>query len=367
MWYNGIFATISMVIFVAEHIELIHSQCLNDCNTSQNSILYPTAFLAFGSFEGQVFSLGQTVVIAAVFGNGVCQLPEPGEASSDCAPVMVVGLHTDNVTNCMNLVATPSTKQLERDLGFSFRSDPRLDTGSSGYNHWAFSFVVKPGMFSAHLQVKSLKIPAACNVPGRATFYPDNLVPTTASSTNTLLTPTIGVDSTPPVILRVSSVKPPGNYTAGDIIHITVEFDKPVFISEIPSLYSTNFLAANATNTIPRGMPFLNLNSGANALLLGYETPVTDKRRLSFVYFVGTGEETPAGAFLDAAVGQTIQLNGGSILSLATSMEADLTSIPAPGTNGAKIAILLVDWRTAPICTSSFFVIADRNFLIGMP
>ncbi len=262
---HPILTIVAIVIFAVECIDLSLSQCLNDCDTSQNTILYPTTFLAFGSYEGQVFSLGQSVVIAAVFGNRVCQLPEPGEASADCTPVMVIGLHTDILTNCMNLVASPSTKQLEKDLGFSFRSDSRLDTGKNGYNRWAFPFVVKPGMFSAHLQVKSLIIPAACDIPGRSTFYTDNLVPTATSSTDGLLTPTIGVDSNTPIILRVSTVKPPGNYTAGDMIHITVEFDKPVVISEIPSLYSTIFLTPNTTNSIPRGMPYLNLNSGANA------------------------------------------------------------------------------------------------------
>ncbi len=95
MQYTGIL----VVIFVTGYIDLCHSQCLTNCNTSQNTILYPTTFLAFESFEGQVFTLGQTVVIAAVFGDRVCQLPEPEEASADCAPVMVIGLHTDNVTH----------------------------------------------------------------------------------------------------------------------------------------------------------------------------------------------------------------------------------------------------------------------------
>jgi hypothetical protein len=81
------------------------------------------------------------------------------------------------------------------------------------------------------------------------------------------------------------------------------------------------------------GVPYIELNSQAYVALRGYES-VRDKSKLSFVYRVGSGEETPPGAQLDLTRDSTIVLNGGNIFGTDTGLDADLTSMPTGGVVG---------------------------------
>ena len=76
------------------------------------------------------------------------------------------------------------------------------------------------------------------------------------------------------------------------------------------------------------GVPFLELNSNVRVPLRGYGR---DQSKLSFVYQVGTGEETPQGAWLALADKTTITLNGATIRGSTTDLDADLTSAPPFG------------------------------------
>ncbi len=76
------------------------------------------------------------------------------------------------------------------------------------------------------------------------------------------------------------------------------------------------------------GVPFIELNSKARVPLRGYGR---DKTRLSFVYTVGLGEETPPGERLAMAPNTTINLNGATIRDDATALDAVLMPVPRFG------------------------------------
>ena len=298
------------------------------CDPSKNPILFPTSFSVFGAWDGRQYVTGETALITARFSSTTCLLPEPSEAGPGCVPIMSIGLGSYDGSYCFSIAAANSTVNTQQTYGVRFISDPSLDTGAQPFNHWVFPLEVKQDMLAARLSIVGLYIPPACNIPGRATFSNQDLIP----AGNTLLTPAVSINTFPARIVVVFSGKASGTYTYGDTINIIVEFSENVSFSELPDRYGAVFMSANASNTLPPGQPFLELNSQAFALLEGYDG--TDKRRLSFIYNVGTGEFTPPGGQLEVPAGATIQLNGGGIVSLATSMEVNLSSMPAPGTPG---------------------------------
>ena len=87
------------------------------------------------------------------------------------------------------------------------------------------------------------------------------------------------------------------------------------------------YLDALSTGGLITGVPYIELNSQAFVMLRGYESAL-DKTKLSFLYTVGQGEETPPGMQLDLAPNSTIVLNGGTIMGSATGLDADLKSLP---------------------------------------
>jgi hypothetical protein len=93
------------------------------------------------------------------------------------------------------------------------------------------------------------------------------------------------------------------------------------------------YLDAQASGTMLFGVPYIELNSQAYVALRGYEN-ARDKSKLSFLYRVGTGEETPPGMQLDLAKDSTITLNGGNIFGSDTGLDADLASMPTAGVVG---------------------------------
>ena len=76
------------------------------------------------------------------------------------------------------------------------------------------------------------------------------------------------------------------------------------------------------------GVPYLELNSKVYVPLRGYGR---DQSKLSFLYQVGTGEETPPNTWLGLAANTTITLNGATIRGDATDLDADLSSAPPLG------------------------------------
>jgi hypothetical protein len=199
----------------------------------------------------------------------------------------------------MFVPAYNSTKQAEIDYGIKFESDVQLDVSSGDYKHWVFPVNVEDGMYTAGLNIIGLVIPPECNMPKRAVFNNLDLIP----KPNTLLKPSVAIDTLPPTIVEVYTAKPSGTYTYGDVLTIIVEFSKGVHFSEIPSRYGTAFMAANASYALPVGLPFLELNSQAIAILDGYEDASSTRRRLSFLYPIGMGEFTPPDGQLDVSPG----------------------------------------------------------------
>jgi hypothetical protein len=299
----------------------------------KNPLVYASSFSVFGACDGRQYTSGETVLIVARFPASTCQLQEPGEAGAGCIPILNVGVHQANGSSCVSIPAANSTNQVEFEYGIKFISDPTLDTSSGNYNHWVFPFNVVDGMRTPLLNIIGLIIPEECNMRSRVTFFNDNLIP----EGHSLLTPTVSIDTFPATIVGVYTGKPAGIYTLGDVIGIGVEFSKSVIFSEIPSQYGTAFMSANASYTIPLGLPYLELNSQSRALLVGYEAGTSDRRKLFFLYNVGAGEFTPPDGQLDVPAGSTIQLNGGRITALGTGIEADLTSMPLPGSVGENL------------------------------
>jgi hypothetical protein len=122
-------------------------------------------------------------------------------------------------------------------------------------------------------------------------------------------------------------------YTNGSIINIVVEFSKEVIFSQLPDAYSDMYVDFARKNRISCGIPYIELNSNALIPLRGYESP-RSRKRLAFVYFVGTGEETPPGEQLDVVAGSSIEMNGGSVVAYGSGMDVNLTSMPMPGDEG---------------------------------
>lgn len=217
------------------------------------------------------------------------------------------------------------------DYGIKFISDTTLDTGDT-LNFWFFPLEVFAGMYTAKLTVTGFSIPETCNIPGRAIFNTLDLIP----KGNNLMSPDVSIDTRPARIVNVYSGRAAGNYTYMDVIKIIVEFSKDVYFSELPSKFDAAFMKANASFTIPPGLPYLELNSQAIALLEGYDPGNPDRRKLSFIYVVGMGEYTPPGGQLEVPAGETIQLNAGTIASVALGLEVDLTTMPPPGEFGTR-------------------------------
>ena len=182
-------------------------------------------------------------------------------------------------------------------------------------------------MFTSSLRVSGLIIYGSCSAPV-ARFTDRDLIP----NPNSLLSPNVSIDALPATIVNVYAGKGAGSYTAGAVMYIIVEFSKDVGFSDLPSKYSPAYAVANASYTLPSGLPYLELSSQSYATLQGYAGNTS--RKLAFLYLVGTGEYTPDGGQLEIPAGVTIQLNGGDIFSLATGQQADLTSMPLPGTPG---------------------------------
>ena len=88
------------------------------------------------------------------------------------------------------------------------------------------------------------------------------------------------------------------------------------------------YIDARDSNEMIYGVPFIELNSKARVPLRGYGR---DKTRLSFVYTVGLGEETPPGERLAIAPNTTINLNGATIRDDATDLDAVLMPVPRFG------------------------------------
>jgi hypothetical protein len=244
---------------------------------------------------------------------------------------MMISLFTNGGT-CFNVTAVSASK-LEFDFGFSFADDPALETDSGHYNHWAFPLHIVSGMSTSRLEIMSLSIPKDCNSK-LASFDNKLQLP------RVRLLPNIKIDATPPQIISVHTGKSPGSYTNGTILNIVVEFSKDVSISSLPDQYSQMYVDLTTPSRIPYGVPYIELNSNALIPLRGFDN-IRSKRKLSFLYKVGTGEETPAGMQLDVRAGTSIELNGGSIVGEGTGLDVNLSSVPLPGEEGVLCNVVL--------------------------
>jgi hypothetical protein len=303
----------------------------SECDIEVNKDLSPETFLIFGAYDGQIYTAGNVVIIIAQFPDYTCRLPDPMDLGSSCRPTVMISLFTNGGT-CFNVTAVSASK-LEFDFGFSFADDPALETDSGHYNHWAFPLHIVSGMSTSRLEIMSLSIPKDCNSK-LASFDNKLQLP------RVRLLPNIKIDATPPQIISVHTGKSPGSYTNGTILNIVVEFSKDVSISSLPDQYSQMYVDLTTPSRIPYGVPYIELNSNALIPLRGFDN-IRSKRKLSFLYKVGTGEETPAGMQLDVRAGTSIELNGGSIVGEGTGLDVNLSSVPLPGEEGVLCNVVL--------------------------
>jgi hypothetical protein len=131
-----------------------------------------------------------------------------------------------------------------------------------------------------------------------------------------------------PTVLAVSSTKANGSYKAGELIEVTVQFDRAV------SVYAVNFVP---TLTLATGA-----NAGAGTTIGYYNGDGTDT--LIFRYTVAAGDTS---ADLDYTTTTALALNG-ALITDVDGFGADLT-LPAPGAAGSLGAAkaLVID-TTAP-------------------
>jgi hypothetical protein len=213
------------------------------CDQSKNPTLYPVSFGVFGARENQVYTVGQYLVIVARFEKGVCNLLQPKKINrTECKPILTVTINaTDagNVGSCYNVEAARSANEIQVNYSINFADDSTLQqvlgTDNATYwNHYVFPIAISVGMTSDHVQVTSLIIPPQCDVPNKAIFYHENLIPLR----NNLLKPRVSVDTALPTITNVYTTKLGGNYTVGSTIYIIAEFSREVSFSELPGPYS---------------------------------------------------------------------------------------------------------------------------------
>ena len=294
------------------------------CEPNLDSRLFPVSYMIFGAYEGQVYTAGNVVIIVAKFPDFTCRLPDPIDISPHCKPSMIVSLFTQGGT-CYNVTAG-SNMILESSFGFTFSDDPTLETDSGLYNHWSFPLYVLDGMSTSRLEIKSITIPEACNSE-LAMFDTDHQI------FNIRITPNIKIDAMPPQIVSLHTGKSPGSYTNGTMINIVAEFSKEVSFSSLPDRFSKMYVDIYSHSKILYGVPYLQLNSNAFAPLRGYDS-ARSRKSLSFLYKVGTGEETPLGQQLDIKFATSIVLNGGYIVGEGTGLDVNLSSIPLAGEEG---------------------------------
>lgn len=308
------------------------------CHVNTSAKLYAERFLIFGAYEGQLFTVGNVVMLVAKFPDSVCNLPDPSELGPDCKPYLSVTLRSKK-GSCYHVPSVP-VESLERDWGYFFSDDPVLETFSGKYKHWAFPLYVVAGMSSSRFILKGFTIPAACN-SHRAVFENSNLI-----QQGIHLYPTTRIDTQTAVIVSIHTGKSAGSYTAGTLINIVVEFDKDVVLSGLPGQYSDTYINPQGQKKIPYGVPYLEMNSNAMVPLRGYDS-VRSKRKLSFLYEIGPGEETPPGEQLDCLHGTVIQLNGGSIIAEGTGLDVNMSSMPIPYREGVNRSLRLPFVRTS--------------------
>eukprot|EP00291_Cryptomonas_curvata_P009097 CAMPEP_0172190890 /NCGR_PEP_ID=MMETSP1050-20130122/23372_1 /TAXON_ID=233186 /ORGANISM="Cryptomonas curvata, Strain CCAP979/52" /LENGTH=835 /DNA_ID=CAMNT_0012865829 /DNA_START=620 /DNA_END=3127 /DNA_ORIENTATION=- len=268
----------------------------------------------------------------ARFPDGVCNLPDPKMLGDQCTPKIEVALRISKdgkPQNGLVLDAARDLRKLETDFNIFFEDQPEfLDQSMNGFAYaWVFPLQVDEGISTTNLDVNWIQIPKSCNQ--NITFNNSKIMYSTHS-----LIPNITIDTLPPQIASVYSTAKSGNYTAGSFIDIVVKFSKDVDFSALPDIYSQVYLDAQSSGTMLFGVPYIELNSQAYVALRGYEN-VRDKSKFSFLYRVGTGEETPPGIQLDLARNSTITLNGGSVFGTDTGLDADLTTMPTGGVVGS--------------------------------
>ena len=305
---------------------------LPTCNPNVNKSLSPSQIIGFELTQGQTLSLGDTAFILARFPDEVCYIPDPGDIPNQaCTPLLFLNVVAGG-QDYVVLPAEPRASDVEAQYKVDFSDQAELWTASGALaQYWVFKGYVSPGISCTGVRALFMVIPEGCN-SAKASFQDALLFPPG------FMIPTgVKFDTNAPIIQSVFSSEKSGNYTAGHQIDIIVEFSKDVKFSELPDQYSQVYLDAKANSTMLYGVPYIELNSGAFVALRGYEN-TADLSRLSFLYLVGTGEETPPGLQLDIAPNTTIQLNGGQISGNSNNLDADLTTMPAYGQSGEPLS-----------------------------
>ena len=146
------------------------AQCNNTRTNNTCPLLYPASIAIFDAYDGKIYTVGQSILIVALFPDALCGLPQPRDISSNCTPTMKLRLNLASGEKCFDVVAASSVYQAELDYGVSFLDDYTLNTKSGPYNHWVFPLHVSSGMNSPRLEFLELRIPPACNVTDKYNF-----------------------------------------------------------------------------------------------------------------------------------------------------------------------------------------------------
>ena len=243
-----------------------------NCDISSNVMLFPDAFIIFGAFEGQVYTVGNVVILVAKFPDFTCRLPDLLDLDPLCTPTMIVNLFT-SAGLCQNVTAV-SNSVLEENFGFSFADDPTLETPTGVYSHWSFPLYILDGMSTSRLEIKTLLIPNKCNGP-LASFANNR------QFERVMPTPRITIDTSPPQIISLHIGKASGVYGKGDVMNIVAEFSEDMDFSILPGPFAPLYAGARRNADPPRRLKFLRLPMESNALARR-RTPVPPPIRLDF-------------------------------------------------------------------------------------
>ncbi len=339
------------------------------CAVSSQKNISPISFSVFEAGPGETFSIGEVVQIMARFPDGVCNLPDPADLGPKCLPklnlAIVVRSESKRVESNLTLQAARGLSDIVAAYGLDYTTQPGFyDEKLEAFaTPWLFYLEVGPGMSTrsgpaGSLDLNWIEIPKECN-HSVITFNTSRIFFESGES----LQPQITIDTTAPEIVSLFTTEADGNYTNGKYIDIVVEFSGKVKFSQQPDIFSQAtsllksagdcfsiahappypppqvYLDARASGEMLFGVPYLELNSKVRVPLRGYGR---EQSKLSFVYRVGTGEETPPGVWLALAANTTINLNGATIRDTDTDLDADLSSAPPLGKKvGESTAALL--------------------------
>ncbi|TVZ57378.1 putative secreted protein (Por secretion system target) [Lutibacter sp. Hel_I_33_5] len=279
-------------------------------------------------------------------GNAILTLPSPGAAGSLGANKnLVISTVTPTVTNVTSSVSdgtyvlsnvipititfsepvnVTGTPKLELNTGIT---DREIDyVSGTGTNTLLFNYTVQPTDNISDLDYKAT---SSLTLNGGTIKHANAknatlTLPSPGAANSLGANKNITIDTSTPIVSLVSSTKTDGNYNTGELIPITIQFNKNVTVT---------------------GTPQLELETGTTDRLIDYVSG-SDTNTLTFNYTVQAGD---LNSDLDYKATNSLTLNGGTIKDNLNNDAALTLATPGASNSLGFIKALNIDAVTTPI------------------